>query len=66
MLVQVTTDGLVLLYGDNQSVIGYFSVERVKTRRGVIRLIRELVKEDGITVGHISEVLDVAHSLAGK
>jgi len=66
MLVERINSCVVLYDVKTSDVLGYFDAKRITTRRGIIRLIRELCDDSWVTTGHIKELLDLARSLAGK
>lgn len=66
MLAEKINDCVVLYDVKTSEVLGYFNEKRIATRRGLIRLIRELCDDSWVTTRHIKEVIDLAHSLFGK
>lgn len=66
MLVEKINSCVVLYDVETSDVLGYFDEKRIMTRRGLIRLIRELCNDSWVTTRHIKEVIDLAHSLFGK
>lgn len=66
MLVEKINSCVVLYDVKTSDVLGYFDEKRIMTRRGLIRLMRELCDESWVKTGHIKELLDLARSLAGK
>lgn len=66
MLVEKINSCVVLYDVKTNDVLGYFDEKRIMTRRGLIRLMRELCDEVWITKGHLRELIELAHSLVGK